>query len=465
MINMKTLKYILKVTITMTVVSLTATSCMKDFLDIKREKTQVIPRTLEDYRSLFENDLLNYYSSHLLGEIGSDDYYVQNDQWNTLANPIQKNAYVWADEIYQGEPGEDWNRGYEKILFANFVLEGLNDISETDDNKELRDELAGAAYFFRGANFFLLAQLFCKQYVPHTAKEDLGLPLRTVSNINATFPRSNLQRTYDQIISDLNAATELLPDRTLYSTRPNKAAAFAMLANVYLQIENYQAALRYSDQAIASAPQLLDYNSLDMDLSVPFPLYGQGNDEIIFYSSMNYVEILTDTKLTIDSVLYESYHEHDLRRQAFFFDVDGRITFKGHYSGSSVFLFSGLTTAELYLVRAECNARIGNIHSAVEDINTLLSKRFPSEKFEPVRFDTPQRELLLLILSERRKELVLRGRRWSDLKRFESDPRLAKTLKRKVGDSEYILPVGSTKWVWPIPPDVISLSNIRQNER
>lgn len=449
----------------MALVSLVSTACMKDFLDIKRDKSQVIPQSLEDYRSIFENNVMNYYSSHLLGEIGSDDYYINGDQWNTLSNPVQKNAYIWADEIYEGEPGDDWNRGYEKILYANFVLEGIEDIAETAENKPLRDELVGAAHFFRGANFFLLTQLFCKQYYAATADVDLGLPIRTVSNINVTYPRANLQATYDQIISDLQVAAQLSPDNTALNTRPNKVAALCMLAIVNLQIGNYQAALNYTDEAIAIAPEILDYNSLDTDASYPFPLYGQGNSEIIFYSSMNYVEILMDARLTIDSVLFNSYHEHDLRKQAFFFTNGGRNTFKGHYSGISVFMFSGLTTPELLLIRAECNARMGNISQSVDDINTLLSNRFAPENFEPIQYDLSQNDLLQLVLSERRKELIFRGRRWHDLKRFSNEQGLATPLVRVLGNNEYTLPINSPKWVWPIPPDAISQGGYIQNER
>jgi len=214
------------------------------------------------------------------------------------------------------------------------------------------------------------------------------------------------------------------------------------------------------------APGLLDYNEVNTSLSFPFAFdgRGQGNREIIFFSQVT-VSILANSRLNIDSLLYDSYGESDLRKQAFFFDTGGRNVFKGSYSGTASLKFTGLTTAELLLVRAECNARLGKIEDAVADLNLLLSNRISSAHFEPVDNDISPNELLELVLSERRKELIYRGRRWQDLRRFGKEPSLAKPLKRVLDGTEYHLPIGSRKWVWPIPPDVISLGGYEQNER
>lgn len=440
-------------------------SCMKDFLDVKRDKSQVVPRSLEDYRAILDHHLMNYNSSYLLGEIGSDDYYVAEEQWQAVSVPAQKNAYIWANEIYEDEQGVDWNRAYEKILYANFVLEGVVDINETPLNKSLRDELIGAAHFYRGTNFFLLAQLFCKQYDAATAHQDLGLPLRTTSNINVRYQRATLEQTYSQIISDLQTAALLLPHNMSFNTRPWRPAALGMLANTFLQKGDYQSARNYVDSALALSPEILDYNEVDTESNTPFPQYGRGNEEIIFYSHMANAAVLATSRLAIDSLLFDSYNDQDLRKHAFFFDNNGRTTFKGSYSAISSFLFSGLTTPEMFLVRAECNARLGQTTNAVADLNHLLSKRFTPKHFEPIGDQLPQSELLELVLSERRKELVFRGRRWHDLKRFAKDPDLAKPLKRVLGSLEYTLPLNSPRWVWPIPSDAVRLGGIEQNER
>lgn len=462
---MKTIKKNNATTIFLLVTLVLFSSCMKEFLDVKRDKSQVIPISLIDYYSLFENNRLNYFTSHLLGEISSDDYFVQFDQWQGLSNPEHKNGYIWADEIYEGGASADWNHGYEKILYANFVLEGVANIEETPANKRLRNEIIGAGHFIRGSTFFQLAQLFCKQYDPATANFDLGLPLRTVSNINVKYQRASLEQTYNLIISDLEKSEQLLPSEMSLNTRPYRAAALGMLANVYLQIGEYEAARQYSDMAISLAPEILDYNELNTAPNLTFPQFGRTNQEIVYYSHISGTSILATSRLNVDTLLFDSYHENDLRKVAFFLVTGGRTTFKGSYAGSVSFLFTGLTTPELFLIRAECNTRLGNSNGAVSDLNTLLAKRFRPEQFQPIEGDLSTEELLEIVLSERRKELVYRGRRWHDLKRFSKDPHLATHLSRVLNGIEHNLPINSPKWVLPIPSDAISLGGLDQNER
>ncbi|ULT23556.1 hypothetical protein KUH03_30955 [Sphingobacterium sp. E70] len=38
-------------------------------------------------------------------------------------------------------------------------------------------------------------------------------------------------------------------------------------------------------------------------------------------------------------------------------------------------------------------------------------------------------------------------------------------FKRKLDDKEYRLQIGSSRWVWPIPPPEIINNNLEQNKR
>src|SRR5690606_17026738 len=117
-------------------------------------------------------------------------------------------------------------------------------------------------------------------------------------------------------------------------------------------------------------------------------------------------------------------------------------------TGSSV-LFSGLTTAELYLVLSECEVRLGNVIESLSYINPLLEKRFDGS-FTSI--DTPDAEsLLVIILEERRKELVFRGLRWMDLKRLNLDFRFQKAITRELFGNTYVLLPQSEKYVVPAP--------------
>ena len=101
---------------------------------------------------------------------------------------------------------------------------------------------------------------------------------------------------------------------------------------------------------------------------------------------------------------------------------------------------------------------------AIQDLNALLAKRWKSGSFVPVTAMTSE-DALKIILEERRKELVFRGLRWSDLKRLNKEPRFAVTLEKTIAGKEYVLPPNDNRYVFPIPSAVIQMSGIEQNPR
>lgn len=438
-------------------------SCMKDFLDVKQDSTQVIPKTLEDYNTILNYWVLNY-GYPFLGEVSSDDYYIKSVTWNSLSSSTQKNAYIWEKDIFQGESSLDWNQGFERILYANFILEGVPKLKRDDSSQEQYNNVLGSAYFIRGYNYFLLSQLFCDQYDELTAVKTLGLPLRRSSNINLKYDRSSLIETMKFVESDLKRAALLLPITAKYNTLPSRMAAWAALANVYLQIGKYHDAKIYADSLLHVNKNIINYNDIEVNANLPFPRTGQGNQEIIFYAQMNNATILSNSRLIVDSLLYDSYLSIDLRKNAFFYNNAGVYTFKGHYSGLNANYFCGLTIPEILLTRAECLARIGETEEALLDLNTLLKNRYKKEDFYPVN-DISNAELLPLVLRERRKELVFRGKRWGDLKRLRKEGLLKGALERNMDGNTFELPLNSSRWILPVPQDAVNIGGLLPNIR
>ena len=125
--------------------------------------------------------------------------------------------------------------------------------------------------------------------------------------------------------------------------------------------------------------------------------------------------------------------------------------------------FTGLATDEIYLIKAECLARKNQVSEALTVLNTLLENRYKTGEFVPLSAATPT-EALNKILLERRKELVWRSLRWTDLKRLNKEGANI-TLYREINSNHYTLPPNDPKYVFPIPDDEILLSNIDQNNR
>jgi len=107
---------------------------------------------------------------------------------------------------------------------------------------------------------------------------------------------------------------------------------------------------------------------------------------------------------------------------------------------------------------------MGKLDYAMKDLNMLLRNRWRKGTYtDQIALDP--NDALDKILMERRKELIFRGLRWSDLRRLNRDPRFAKTLTRIVEEVTYRLPPNDPKYVYPIPESEIKLSGIQQNVR
>ena len=99
----------------------------------------------------------------------------------------------------------------------------------------------------------------------------------------------------------------------------------------------------------------------------------------------------------------------------------------------------------------------------MQDLNALLTSRFKQGTFQPYNATNPQ-DALQLILEERRKELVCRGLRFTDLRRLNKEG-AGIMLSRVVNSKTYQLAPNDLRYTLPIPNDAIEGSLIVQNPR
>lgn len=442
----------------------------KDFLDKKPNTNLVVPTTLEDFQRLMDADGMNV--TGILGEISTDDYYIRDyASWQAITLNWQRNAYIWAQDIYEGAQYaiDDWNYPYQQVLYANTILNGLPKVIVTADNNDEWNRTKGWALFLRGYAFFNLAQHFAPQYDEATASGDLGIPLRLEPDVTITSVRASVKQTYEQVLSDLLQATELLPDRLPGAdrNRPYKSAALALLARVYLSMRNYPKALEYASETLKKYNKLIDYNTLSTTSVTPF---SRLNDETLYQSVFSFgISPIIGTGYTapnsiVDSVLYALYENNDLRKILFFrtWPTHDKLVYKWNYNGTTG-AFSGLATDETYLIKAECLVRTGSYTAGINTLNELLVNRYQTGTFTPLSASN-ETEALNIILKERRKELPLRGLRWQDLRRLNKEGANI-TLTRVLNGQTYTLLPNDKKYVLPIPPDEIRLSGMQQNPR
>lgn len=446
------MKYIIVFLLTVTCLS----SCKK-YLEEKTNKKLVIPSTLQDAQALLDSYSLFNTLYPSIGCQSDDDYYLSDNYIKTLNN-LNYGNYTWAKDVINTI---DWGYMYQIVLYCNVALETVEIVPPASNNIDDRNRIEGSALFFRAGAYYQLAQYYATPYDRNTAANEPGIPLRLTSNINVKSVRSTTRETYERIIADLTQAADLLPVNTSIVSRPSKAAAFAALARTYLTMEDYTRAILYADSCLQLKNFLLDYNSLNPAAAQPFSRF---NQEVIFAANMMTAPMHYVNNLMIDSSLYQSYATNDLRRSLFFqSNGTGTFGYKGSYDGASS-LFNGIASDEVYLISAESQARTGDINGALAALNTLLLKRYKTGSFIPVTA-TSAEDALLKILNERRKELVFRGTRWFDLRRLNKDPRFAKTLTRKINGQFFTLAPNDPRYTEYIPPDVIALSGMEQNNR
>lgn len=186
----------------------------------------------------------------------------QSDNFNYIAGSTWDRSIVNIPfSASGGRNGAFWSDAYQLINQANLVLQTLEAEPEFGEEAERR-QIEGEALFLRALGHFEMARLFARPYGPNAA-QDLGVPLMltaTTSSSEITFPaRASVQEVYDQVIADLQRATELLPEPFL-AGRVHRYAAHAYLARVAFQKRDYalaaqQAALAMEgDFALTASP-------------------------------------------------------------------------------------------------------------------------------------------------------------------------------------------------------------------
>lgn len=436
------------------------TGCTSDWLEEKRDLKMVVPTTLKDMRALLNNYQILGIDNIGAMLVSADDHFLPKEIYER-GSSFTRNIYTWESDLFRGLVDVyEWNESYQQIFYANNILEGLEKIEPNAYDIEEWNDIKGGALFYRAKTNFNLAQMFAISFGKDINENSLGIPLKLSADIKAKTQRAGLVETYNQILEDLKASAYLLKIKPLRKTDASKPAAYAMLARIYLTMYDYEQAFRYADSCLSVHSALLDYNDIGGEETYPFtPM----NEEVIFQSKA-FPQYIGYTNLKIDTTLYLSFSERDLRKKLFFQkDNSGLYNFKGTYHGDFN-MFSGIATDEIFLIKAECLARLGNLAEANKVLNELLTTRYEEGAFIPYKVDG-QKEMLELILLERRKQLMFRGLRWSDLRRLNQEKETETVLRRHIGNEVYELTPNGDKYTFPIPNKIIDLTGIEQNKR
>lgn len=435
---------------------LLALSSCKKFLDAKSNQSQAIPETIPDLQALLDHyQQINYVDGNA-AEVSTDDVYL-NDADFAARTENERNMYTWQRSNIFLQDSNEWFYNYRVINRTNVVLESIRKIDRNAGNAFEWDNVSGQAYYLRAKNHLRGLYIWGNAYNEQSAG-DPGIPLKLTSDFNEPSTRATVVAGYAQVISDLKRAAAMLPMKAVHVMRPSRPAALGLLARTYWSMRKYDLALLYADSCLMLKSDLLDYNVLNAAAAYPI---GQFNAEVLQDSYLGSSPVLTNSRAKINPLLYAMYEANDLRKTVFFNDnKNGTFGFKGSYEGNAN-LFSGVAVNEVLLIRSESLARAGKLSEALADLNRLLRNRYKKNTFTE-RTGTGQKEVLDQVLAERRKELLLRGLRWVDVKRLNRED-AGISFSRSIKGTVYNLVAKSSGFALPIPERVIEVAGFEQN--
>ena len=476
------MKVTYKILLAALLVALGCSSC-DNFLSI-RPKDALYPKTLTDYENL-----LNYPELMKTGatfpSFMTDDAFLLNDpgflgdapslpmvehSTQSLYKLSHGNVFSDAEEDYY------WTSTYMNIDYYNTVIDFAPDATEATE--EDRARVIAEAKASRALEYLNLVNCYSPQYDPKTATADQsGVPLVLHADImQSDLRRATLQECYDLILTDLTDALPHLPEVAKPSKyRMSRGGCAGILARAYLIIGDYEKALSYANEALESNDALLDFKTISV--LDPYGFIGRtdmpeslNDPEAILIRNAPYAFGNSGGVLTSDDLISIYDEEHDKRCLVYFVDNYWGMPFESPTTRIYISGFReniGISSSEMYLTAAECEARIGSVDRAMELLNNLRTNRI--EGYEPMTAAGMDREKVLdEVLLERRREFALRGMfRFIDLRRFAKDPKRAVTVTHNTGDGQTeSITADDPRFTLPIPQVVMRINpNMKQNKR
>lgn len=364
---------------------------------------------------------------------------------------------------------EYWPALYSNIYTCNVAIEGITN-SETL-TPSIKQQLLGEARFMRAMFYFYLVNLY----------GDLPLVISADYKINVKLRRSPKSEIYKQIIADLKEATNLLSTNYLDVTllnpteervRPNKWAATALLARVYLYTEDW-------NNADQEASKVINNTAL-YDLEVLDGVFLKNSKEAIWQLQPVFATAVTNTKdgklfiipatgqsdenpVSLSTGLLQAFEADDERKTVWIdtVNIEGSYLFYPYKykvnmpvpDVSEYLMLQRL--GELYLIRAEARAHLNNITGSQEDLNKIRNRAGLENSAA-----NDQPSLLTAIWHERRIELFSEsGHRWLDLKRTGQADAVMTTATAEKGG------IWNSNWqLYPVPDvDIKRAEGLMQN--
>ncbi|MFB6318547.1 RagB/SusD family nutrient uptake outer membrane protein [Saccharicrinis sp. FJH54] len=462
--------------------SVAFTSCNKDFLTEEPILQQTNEFTLSTFKGLNQATLGAYTPFVDVAWYGrnfilASDLRGGNAKISPKSSGRFRTEYQWG--YNEGTAPGLWTTAYDAIARANNVINAIEDgFSEIEVEQQEIDNVKAECLFIRAIGHFDMVRLYAQPYA--YGKTSLGVPV--ILKTEMGLPKRNtVEEVYAQVVSDLLEAESLMSpsyvrdggnDERAFVSLP---AVQALLARVYLYMEDWQNAANYATKVIKSGKFQMytaaEYTTYDnggvfgleaakVPGEVIFDVYGSegnsGNEGWDVISYMLSPDGYGDVGASMDLVTL--YEEGDVRGNLFRTHPDyGDALWSLKYPGKNGNLREDnvpvLRLSEMYLIRAEAilkGAIVSGV-TAVDDYNMIRTNRGLAAASTVSIPD---------IYTERRRELCFEGHQFFDLARTERSLErtdYAGSINQNVAFPDY-------KWAAPIPLGEIDANeNMEQN--
>ena len=192
----------------------------------------------------------NYYVRHYfqIAELRGDNVSISGYSEDPFCFP-----YAYQDAPTEKNIYYTWWIAYKIINAANSNIAAIE-----PGASNLSDHLLGENYFLRAIAHFQLVTLFARPYV--CGRDNLGVVLR-LNLDNSTTTRATVGQVYDAVVEDLKKAKLYMSNGEAERIKGNdksyasKAAATALLARVYLYMEENQKCLDECNELMGAASE------------------------------------------------------------------------------------------------------------------------------------------------------------------------------------------------------------------
>jgi hypothetical protein len=374
-----------------------------------------------------------------------------------------------GDNVAQGQPSSDdlsrcyrythiptgthganfWKQAYFVTVAANKIIAAIPDASAAD----LR-QLKGENLFLRAMMEFNLVRVFGRPYVQGNGVNP-GVPVLKEGVTDDTPARKSVKEVYDAVLADLLKAADLMTV-SKSDIFASKEVAYALLSRVYLNMGDNANSIKYANLVIASGRYKLLQGS---DYQNYFTVTPEANAETIF--AVRYMKTEDQGFGAIGSMYYsgtpgslstpgsqgstgygEIYASQQYIAELDKNPADLRHSFIAPYKINGVLQYNPklspaapmyyvtkyslqegvvnlsspvyLRFAEMYLNRAEANAKLGNAQAALDDVN-LIRTRAGIPALTLAGIAGAGKSALDVVLEERRLEFAFEGQRAYDL--------------------------------------------------